>query len=65
MLKEMPAMMSESMQAASGIIQKMMAKTMERVNDEIAQVQKTNDGKPADTKTDDGKPAKQSPATPN
>src|ERR1700722_5603816 len=65
MLKEMPAMMSESMQAASGIIQKMMAKTMERVNDEIAQVQKTNDGKPADKTTDDGKPAKQSPATPN
>src|ERR1700722_1991205 len=65
MLKEMPAMMSESMQAASGIIQKMMAKAMQRIDDEIVQMQKTNDGKPADTKTDDGKPAKQSPATPN
>jgi hypothetical protein len=65
MLKEMPAMMSESMQAASGIIQKMMAKAMQRIDDEIAQVQKANDGKPADAKTDDGKPDKQSPATPN
>ena len=64
-LKEMPAIMSESMQASTGIIQKMMAKAMERVNDEIAQVQKANDGKPADKTTDDGKPAKQSPATPN
>jgi hypothetical protein len=59
-LKEMPAIMSESMQAASGIIQKMMAKVMQRVDDEIAQVQKANDGKPAD-----GKTGKQSPATPN
>jgi hypothetical protein len=33
MLKEMPAMMSESMQAASGIIQKMMAKAMQRVDE--------------------------------
>jgi len=64
-LKEMPAITSESMQAASGIVQKMVAKAMERVNDEIAQVQKANDGKPADGKTDDGKPGKQSPATPN
>jgi hypothetical protein len=64
-LKEMPAIMSESMQAASGIIQKMMAKAMQRVDDEIAQVQKANDGKPADGKTDDGKTGKQSPATPN
>jgi len=65
MLKEMPAMMSESMQAASGIIQKMMAKAMQRVDDEIAQIQKSYDGKPADGKTDDGKTGKQSPATPN
>lgn len=64
-LKEMPAIMSESMQASSGIVQKMMAKVMERVNDEIAQVQKSDNGKPADAKTDDGKPAKQSLATPN
>jgi hypothetical protein len=64
-LKEMPAIMSESMQASSGILQKMMAKTMQRVDDEIAQVQKANDSKPADGKTDDGKAAKQSPATPN
>jgi hypothetical protein len=33
MLKEMPAMMSESMQAASGIIQKTMAKAMQRVDE--------------------------------
>jgi uncharacterized protein len=64
-LKEMPAITSESMQAASGIVQKMVAKAMQRVDDEIAQVQKANDGKPADAKTDDGKTGKQSPATPN
>jgi hypothetical protein len=42
-----------------------MAKAMDRVNDEIAQMQKANDGKPADKTTDDVKTSKQSPATPN
>jgi hypothetical protein len=55
MLKEMPAIMSESMQAASGVMQDMMAKMTQRVNDEIAQMQKP----------DDTKSTKQSPATPN
>lgn len=55
MLKEMPAIMSESMQAASGVMQKMMADATQRVNDEIAQMQKA----------DDGKTNKQSTATPN
>jgi hypothetical protein len=64
-LKEMPAITSESMQAASGIVEKMVAKAVERVNDEIAQMQKSDNGKPADGKSDDGKTSKQSPATPN
>ncbi|MGA2901723.1 MAG: DUF2059 domain-containing protein [Candidatus Acidiferrales bacterium] len=55
MVKEMPAIMSESMQAASGILQEMMAKMTQRVNDEIAQMQKS----------DDGKSNKPSPSTPN
>jgi uncharacterized protein len=55
MVKEMPAIMSESMQAASGVMQEMMAKMTQRVNDEIAQMQKA----------DDGKSNKPSPATPN
>ena len=55
MVKEMPAIMSESMQAASGILQEMMAKMTQRVNDEIAQMQKA----------DDGKSSKPSPSTPN
>ena len=45
MLKEMPAIMSESMQAASGVLQEMMAKMTQRINDEIAQMQKADDGK--------------------
>lgn len=64
-LKEMPAITSESMQAASGIVQKMVAKAMERVNDDIAQMQKSDNSKPADKTTDEGKTGKQSPATPN
>jgi hypothetical protein len=44
MLKDMPPM-TESMQAASGVMQKMMADATRRVNDEIAQMQKTDDGK--------------------
>jgi len=55
MLKELPAMTAESMQAASGVIQKMMANMTQRVNDEIAQMQKA----------DDGKSSKPSPSTPN
>jgi hypothetical protein len=55
MLKEMPAIMTESLQAATGILQEMQAKMMQRINDEIAQMQKS----------DDTKPTKQSPATPN
>ena len=43
-LKEQPAIMAESMQAASGIVQKMMAKATQRVQDDIAQLQKSNDG---------------------
>jgi hypothetical protein len=51
----MPAIMSESMQAASGILQGIMAKMTQRVDDEIAQMQKA----------DDGKSNKASPSTPN
>jgi uncharacterized protein len=54
-LKELPLITAESMQAASGIAQKMMAKATQRLQDEIAQMQKS----------DDGKSTKQSPATPN
>jgi uncharacterized protein len=43
-LKEMPAMTSEAMQAASGVTQKMMTKMMERVQTEIAQMQKEQEG---------------------
>jgi uncharacterized protein len=45
MLKEMPAMTAESMQAATGVMRKMMADATQRVNDQIAQMQKTDDGK--------------------
>lgn len=41
-LKEMPAMTAEAMQAASGITQKTMAKMLDRVQDEIAQMLKDN-----------------------
>lgn len=44
-LKEMPAMTAEAMQASTGIIQKMMAQAQERVQSEIAQMQKENEGK--------------------
>lgn len=43
-LKEMPAMTAEAMQASTGIIQKMMAQAQERVQNEIAQMQKENEG---------------------
>jgi uncharacterized protein len=43
-LKEMPAMTAEAMQASTGIIQKMMAQAQQRVQSEIAQMQKENEG---------------------
>jgi hypothetical protein len=43
-LKETSAMTADAMQAASGIVQKMMAKMQDRLQSEIAQVQKENDG---------------------
>jgi hypothetical protein len=43
-LKEMPATTADAMQSASGIIQKMMAKMQDRLQNEIAQVQKESDG---------------------
>jgi hypothetical protein len=43
-LKEMPAMTADAMQAASGIIQKMMAQMQDRVQSEMAQAQKESDG---------------------
>jgi uncharacterized protein len=39
-LKELPAMTAEAMQAASGVIQKTIAKAMQQVEDQIAQAQK-------------------------
>jgi len=42
-LKEMPAMMSESMQAASGVAQKLMADANERIQVQIAQQTKKDD----------------------
>jgi hypothetical protein len=47
--------LSSRLKAATGILQEMMAKMTQRINDEIAQMQKS----------DDPKPTKQSPATPN
>ena len=44
MVKELPAITAETMQASSGIFQKMMAQTMQRVQEQIAQVQKQNGG---------------------
>jgi uncharacterized protein len=43
-LKEMPAMTAEAMQASSGIIQKMIAQAQERIQTEIAQMQKETEG---------------------
>ena len=41
-LNEMPAMTAEAMQAASPLIQKMVAKAMDRVREEVAQAQKAS-----------------------
>jgi hypothetical protein len=43
-LKELPEVTAESMQASSGIMQKKMGQTMQRVQAEIAELQKSSDG---------------------
>jgi hypothetical protein len=43
-LTEMPATTADAMRAASGIMQKRMAKMQDRLQSEIAQVRKENDG---------------------
>jgi len=43
-LKEMPSMTADAMQAASGIMQKMMAKMQDRLQNELAQAVKGADG---------------------
>jgi len=43
-VKELPALTSEAMQASTSIVQKMMVKMMDRVKEEIAQAQKSDDG---------------------
>jgi uncharacterized protein len=42
MIKEMPAMTAEAMQASQGIMQRMMAQTMQRVQEQIAQLQQNS-----------------------
>lgn len=55
LVKELPTILSESMQAEAGVMQEMMAKMTQRVQEQIAQMQKS----------DDAKPGKPSPSTPN
>jgi uncharacterized protein len=43
-LKEMPEVTAEAMQASSGIVRKMMSDAQERLQSEIAQARKENDG---------------------
>jgi hypothetical protein len=43
-IKELPAIQADAMQAATPIFQKMMTKAMERVQTEMAQAQKADDG---------------------
>jgi uncharacterized protein len=45
-IQEMPAISTEAMQASMGIVQKRMAQTMQRVQDEVAQEQKKGDVDP-------------------
>jgi hypothetical protein len=45
-LKEMPQVVAESLQASSGIVQKMMADAQSRLRSEIAQARKQNDENP-------------------
>jgi len=42
-LKDLPAIQAESMQSATGVMQKMMAKMEDRLQSEMAQVQKGSD----------------------
>jgi uncharacterized protein len=44
LVRELPAVTAESMHVSQGIMQKMMARVMQRVQDQIAQMQKQNDG---------------------
>lgn len=44
MVKEMPAITTESMQASAGIVQKMMAQTRQRIQDQVNQMQKQSSG---------------------
>lgn len=44
LLKELPGVTAESMQASQGIVQRLVAKEMQRVQNDIAQVQKSNGG---------------------
>ncbi len=62
-LKEMPAIMSESMQSASGVVQKLMADANERVKIQIAEEIKKDDAG-AGTKKDAAPAAAPTP-TPN
>lgn len=48
MVKELPEITAESMQASSGIIQKMMAQTTQRIQEQIAQAQKQSAGSTKD-----------------
>ena len=43
LVRDLPAITTEAMQAATPVYQKMMAMAMQRVQDEIAQMQKEND----------------------
>ena len=43
-LKEMPAITTEAMQASSGVYQKLMAKAHDRVQSELAEMQKESQG---------------------
>lgn len=44
LLKELPSVTAESMQASQGIVQRLVAKEMQRVQNDIAQAQKSNGG---------------------
>lgn len=48
MVKEMPQITAEAMQASSGIMQKMMAQTTQRIQEQIAQAQKQSAGSTRD-----------------
>lgn len=46
LIRDLPAIMAESMQAYSPIMQRLMTKTMQRVQDEIAQMQNESEASP-------------------